>query len=241
MREHPFAIDGTASTPAMFAICDGMGGEESGEVASLIAVQTLLRGGDRIRTANPKLFDERVRSFVDEAGEAIRSASGRFGKRAGTTLALSIVTDSGIHCYNLGDSRIYCLRGRVFEQITNDHTVLAEKIRNGILTPEQAKYEKGRHKLTRCIGIGEPVAAESYPRIHGGGRILICSDGLTDMVSVAEIEDILRVSARTADAANALLDSALAYGGRDNITLAVADIAKTKMDFIRGLADKIRR
>jgi protein phosphatase len=122
----------------------------------------------------------------------------------------------------MGDSRIYCLTQSSFKQITNDHTLT-----------------DGR-KLTRCIGIGNVINAESYPAISGKCRILICSDGLTDMVGDSEIENVMKVSERTADAANTFLGLALKNGGRDNITLIVADINAHRTPLFRGILNKLK-
>ena len=221
----PFEIDGAASPPAVFAVCDGMGGEENGETASLMAVQALLRFDGRLKSAAPAELDKTVPEYVAGAEAAVRTA-GR-GARSGTTLALVVASAHGAYCYNIGDSRIYCLRKSEFRQVTNDHTLAAMQLRAGV-PPDRAVSRSFGNKLTRCIGIGDSAAVESYAPVAGECRMLICSDGLSDMVADAELERILRVSERTADAADALLQAALRGGGRDNVTLIVLDIKSAK-------------
>lgn len=236
IRERPFAIDGVADTPAIFAVCDGMGGEEDGEVASLLAVQTLSDSEGIIKAAISERLDETVQSYATVVSETVRAKTADSGKRTGTTLALAIAADNAVSCYNIGDSRIYCYRKAGFRQITNDHTVAAGQIKDGLITASQASELKGGNKLTRCIGIGDDSIVESYPPITGKCRILICSDGLTDLVSADEIETVLRDSPRTAYAADSLLDAALRYGGKDNTTVIVIDVKAPKPPILHSFA-----
>lgn len=240
VRECPFAIDGTTSFPAIFAVCDGIGGEENGEVASLLAIQTLMNFDRRIKEATSESFGDIIQLYVNEVGAAIHLEPNNAKKRTGTTLALAAISKNGVYCFNLGDSRIYSLQRSAFRQITNDHTLAAEQMKNGFSTKEQAEGAKNLNKLTRCIGIGDMPIVEKYPPIIGKCRILICSDGLTDMVSASEIENILRASERTADAANSLLSSTLENGGQDNVTVIIIDMKASKRSFFRSLVKKLK-
>lgn len=240
IREHSFAIDGSAYFPAVFAVCDGMGGEEDGEIASHMAVQAIFTYAEKIKSKIPGHLDKIIQSYVNNVNELILSEVNIYGKRMGTTLALTVAAESGIFCFNLGDSRIYCLQRKSFRQITNDHTLAAEQIRNGIITTEQAAYVKNGNKLTRCIGIGDKLTVESYPPILGKCRILICSDGLTDMVSEAKIENVLRGYEGASDAADHLLDTALKNGGKDNVTVIVIDIKDSKIPFLHSIVNKLK-
>jgi protein phosphatase len=240
IRERPFMIDGIANIPAVFAVCDGMGGEDDGEKASLLAVQGLSERIEKIKDASPEQLEKLIQSLVNEVSEFIQSESSGFSKRAGTTLALVVVTEGGISCFNIGDSRVYCYRKDAFEQITNDHTLIAEKIRSGVVTTSQAAKVIGGNKLTRCIGIGKDAVVESYSPIIGKCRLLICSDGLTDMVDANEIENILSASERTANAADYLLDTALRNGGKDNTTVIVIDVEAIKTPLFHGLTKLLK-
>jgi protein phosphatase len=246
-RDRPFAVDGSSLAPVILAVCDGMGGEENGEIASLTAVRLLAQSGERfLAGARPRPrsrapLGEAVQAFADAAKDAIRSAAGNSGKRAGTTLALAIVAESGVHCFSVGDSRIYCLKAGFFEQVTNDHTQAAENARSMAQATDQARRERGGRRLTRCIGIGEARAVEGYPPIREKCRLLVCSDGLTDMVPQSDIEKILARSERAADAADSLLGSALERGGEDNVTIIVADVAAPKAAFFRGIAGRLKK
>ena len=239
-RERPFSIDGITRAPAIFAVFDGIGGEDDGERASFLAAQALMEADERIKSATTEQLEDIVQSYVREVCNSISSDVSSLGKRAGTTLALAVAAHGGVYCYNSGDSRIYALQVPAFKQITNDHTLGAEHIRNGVITEAQAPGLRGGHKLTRCMGIGDITAAESYPPITGDCRLLICSDGLTDLVGEAEVKAFLQTCASAADAADLLLRAALENGGMDNATLIVADVKDPEKPFLRSLLKKMK-
>lgn len=216
----PFSIDGIANAPFILAVCDGMGGEENGEVASGITVRKLNGLQRTVKSTNDKCYDDIVKNVVNSSSAEIKSIC----KRSGTTLALAIVSDKGTCCYNIGDSRIYCLKKGVFSQITNDHTQGAHIAETSINTHGLARKEKGGNKLTRCIGIGNCSDVDVYPKLSGKFRLVICSDGLSDMLSNEEIKDIMSAPVMTSQVAENLLQRALANGGKDNVTAVVADI-----------------
>lgn len=238
IMERPFSIDGVANVPEIFAVCDGMGGEDSGEIASQIMVEVLRRHSDRIKSARPDDIVHCVQAYVNEANRAMQAAARASGRRMGTTIALLVAAPEGLYCFNIGDSRIYSLLDGGLQRVTNDHTLAAEQVRSGALTPQRAMHEKSRHKLTRCVGIGEAHTVENYPRIKAGGRFLLCSDGLTNLVGDDAIAAVLRQHRHTANAASELLQLALLAGGFDNITVLVGDVKKTRANGIRGLITK---
>jgi len=227
-----FSLDGIAGAPSVFAVCDGMGGEDDGEVASRLAVKTLAAVQKQL-TDSPEQINVEVQSYIKKADHAIRMASA--GKRSGTTLALAVVSDCGTQCFNLGDSRIYCLRDNHFSQVTNDHTVGAEQRKNKLSLGESGSRS---HRLTRCLGIGKLQMAEEYPFIPGTCRLLLCSDGLSDMLSDDELMETLSSAEPLADVTDSLLEQALERGGRDNVTIVVADIRKQPLLFHRKFGKK---
>ena len=248
MRERPFAIDGSTQFPAIFAVCDGMGGEESGEVASITAVQTLQQFSEQMKSSSSKTLNETIGLYVEKTSRAILSQKEDVCSRTGTTLALIVAKKNGLHCFNLGDSRIYSLQKSTCRQVTNDHTAIAEHTRANLNTSSSANAsantnqpainERSGHKLTRCIGIGSILPAQDYPPITGKCRILICSDGLTDMVKKSEIEHVLNIADTTARAATSLLNAALKNGGKDNITIIVLEVKPAKQSFWSRLAKR---
>lgn len=220
LGNRPFSLDGVTDVPSVFAVCDGMGGEESGEVASLMAVETLHKLEGELRCAPAGQLDQAVQQYTQRAHQAIQARMQ--GERSGTTLALAVFTASGAYCFNLGDSKIFFHQGKHFRQVTHDHTVDAERRRMGV---QPQKGRRADRRLTRCIGIGEPKLAEAYPAISGNFRLLICSDGLSDMVAPHVISGILATASHTA-AADQLIQAALDNGGRDNVTVIVLDVKR---------------
>ena len=214
----PFSLDGVAGIPSIFAVCDGMGGEEAGEVASLAAMEALQAEKDTLYRTSPKELSQAVQKFAERAHRSIQAHTE--GTRSGATLALAAVTASGALCFNLGDSRIYCMQAGHFRQVTYDHTVISDQLRRGIRPTEGAQPDR---RLTRCIGIGTSQAVEAYPAIKGDFRLLICSDGLSGMVSDDKLASILFAAAQPSIAADKLVQAALEGGGQDNITAIVLD------------------
>ena len=212
----------------IFAICDGMGGQEAGEFASFSAVNLLPEIDAALPTIPAHKIDELVQEYVTRANNLLCTKMREKSIRMGTTLALVVITEHGIRPYTIGDSRIYDFSGGALRQISEDHTLTQQKVKMGILTPEQARHDRDRHKLTRYLGIFEDemiIEAEPLPilTLTEHRRILLCSDGLTDMVEDSRIEEIIKTAPIT-DAAGTLVDEALANGGKDNITCIVIEV-----------------
>lgn len=229
----PYSFDAASSSPPIIlAVCDGMGGEESGELASQIVVKNLLMLQNQIETASSRDYEQIVKACVEAANIEISS----YGKRSGTTLALVVIDKKSAYCFSIGDSRIYLLKSREFLQVSNDHTQGAEIAKKGIIPMEQARQGNNGNKLTRCIGIGNCCYVDSYPAISGIYRLLLCSDGLPDMVTDGEIKRILTECEPTPEAADLLMQNALDAGGKDNITIVIADVVQS--NFIGRLFGK---
>ena len=219
LGNRPFSLDGIAEYPAVFAVCDGMGGTDDGEVASRLAVGTILSFEEKLRTICPNRLPELVERCVREADAAIRTSSGK-RKYSGTTLALAVISKQGAYCFNLGDSRIYALRNGKLCRISHDHTWFSEHMgERDDFPPRRGNL----YKLTGCLGVGAYRPVEAYPPVVGHYRLLLCSDGLTDRVNTTEIRDVLVEERGTDEAADALVSLALRKGGYDNITVIVAD------------------
>ncbi|MDR1299298.1 MAG: protein phosphatase 2C domain-containing protein [Oscillospiraceae bacterium] len=225
-RDAPFALAGDVAAPCVFAVCDGMGGQEDGEFASLAAVSALAELESALKTMPPEELDAAVQNYVSGVNGQLCAEMAERYVRIGATLALVVVMRGAVRQYNIGDSRIYALSGGALRQISEEHTLAAQKVRMGVLTPEQAETDRDRHKLTQYLGIFEDemtIIAEPRPPIPAPVRMLLCSDGLTDMLPDGRIEEILN-SAAIGDAANLLVSEALENGGADNVTCVVIDI-----------------
>ncbi len=210
--------DGSSDKVVAVAIADGMGGHAGGEVASAIALDTAMTvGGDpamRVQAANL--------AVVDAARERPKLSG------MGTTLTLGVFDPDGdLELAHVGDSRSYLMRGGDLEQISTDHSYVAEMIAAGKLTPREAAVHPYRSVVTRAIGLDPTVEVDSYGvLLKAGDRILLCSDGLTDMLDDARIAAILHESTDPADAADSLVAAANEAGGIDNITVVVVDVAE---------------
>ena len=204
----------------LFAVADGMGGAQAGEVASHLAVEVLEQG----LPEGAGSVEERLRERVREANTRIMESAGADDARAGmgTTLTVAYVGEDDLTVAHVGDSRLYRLRDGSFERLTDDHSLVEELVRQGKLTPEQADEHPQRSIITRALGAEEGVEADSrtWPGRHGD-VYLICSDGLTSMIPEARVAEVLTAAASLAAAGRALIDAANDAGGRDNITVVL--------------------
>jgi protein phosphatase len=204
----------------LFVIADGMGGGPSGEVASRLAVEAFEPGLPDSGASAEKRLAETVRDANVRIHEYSLGDADREGM--GTTLSAAYVDEREIAIAHVGDSRIYRLRGDVFERLTEDHTLVEELVRGGKLTPEEAEDHPQGSIITRALG-NEPdveVDAHTHPA-RAGDVYLICSDGLTGMVPEARVAEILRGAPDLEAAGRALVDAANRAGGRDNITVVL--------------------
>ncbi len=221
----------------LYAVADGIGGHAGGEVASRLAVETLSRAlrehvplGECIAasyaTRKADQNHSSLQNAVALANEKIRHTASLTPALAGmgTTLTAIILLPSVALLAHAGDSRAYLLRGRESKQLTDDHSLVAEQVRAGLITPEQARTSPYRHVITRAVGIHQEVHADvGMFEIRKNDTLLLCTDGLTEMVSD---EDIARVigSETPTSAAESLIRLANDNGGVDNITVVVVRI-----------------
>jgi PPM family protein phosphatase len=204
----------------LFAVADGMGGAQAGEVASRLAVEVLEQG----LPEGSASIEERLRARVREANARINAVGQADDQRAGmgTTLTVAHVGEDELTVAHVGDSRLYRLRDGAFERLTDDHTLVDELVRQGKLTPEEADEHPQRSIITRALGPETGVEADSrtWPA-RAGDVYLICSDGLTSMVDEARVGELVASAPPLAAAGRALIDAANDAGGRDNITVVL--------------------
>lgn len=230
IRDLPFRTDGSFTVPAIFAIFDGIGGEQMGEQASSTAVQTLTEHADKICRAGVDQIDAEVKAFVTDINQKLQYESKSMSTRMGTTMALAVVTQGGVWAYNIGDSRIYALDKDGLHRISIDHTLAMRKVEAGLITETEARQSCDWSKLTACLGIASDNGMSSEIRINpsvplpGNIRLLLCSDGLTDMVHDDRIEQILRSSRFVDKIVQNLMSEALNNGGKDNTTIIAVEI-----------------
>ncbi|HEY3326780.1 MAG TPA: Stp1/IreP family PP2C-type Ser/Thr phosphatase [Novimethylophilus sp.] len=235
-REHN--EDAVASEPeaGLVVLADGMGGYKAGEVASEIAVLTLVSSiRERLLEQPAGKADEDsgllresliLRDAVHQANSAIYNVSQSQPQCAGmgTTLVAAVFTDDRVCVGHIGDSRMYRLRGDTFTQLTEDHSLLNEQLKSGLITAEQAKVSNNKNLVTRALGIDPEVELELHEyEVQPGDIYLLCSDGLSDLVEDEEIQLTLStLSANLELAAHQLVQMANDNGGKDNISVILA-------------------
>jgi protein phosphatase len=208
----------------IFVVADGMGGAQAGEVASRIAIETFQEGLPRSGTPEAQLA-ELVRDANQRIYDRSRTEQGRAGM--GTTLTAAYLADGNLAIAHVGDSRAYLLRNDQLTRLTQDHSLVDELVRQGKLTEAQAAEHPQRSIITRALGPEADVEVDtfSYP-MRGGDVLLLCSDGLTSMVSEERVAEIIRGASTLEEGADRLIDEANEAGGRDNITVVLFRLAE---------------
>ena len=225
----------------LYVVCDGMGGRNAGEVASRLAVETIQKhfqavrdnadlplAGDYDRKFSAKT--NRLASAIRLANEAIcREAKGQAGQEGmGTTVVSAALNGPVLSIAHVGDSRMYLIRGESIKPLTADHSLVAEQVRRGMLTEEEAERSPQKNIITRALGVDETVDVEldEIPLMQGDG-VLLCSDGLTRGVTPTEILGVIRREKEPQAASERLVELANAAGGLDNTTVILVVIQDT--------------
>ena len=209
--------DAYVCEPPLFAIADGMGGARAGEVASGLAADAV-QSGEPAGSAK-----ERVVALIQAANRSVYERSSHDAEVAGmgTTMTVALVEDGTVTFGHVGDSRAYVLRDGSLEQLTDDHSLVAELVRGGKLSAEEAEHHPQRSVITRALGTDPDVDVDTFAvDAHEGDVFVLCSDGLTDMIADDEIGDVLTGGLKSLDdAAKELVRRANKAGGQDNITV----------------------
>lgn len=208
----------------LFVICDGMGGHKGGKIASAMAAQVI----ERQYTSN----DEQDRAAALNA--AINAANQKIWQvgsdnpeyqEMGTTATAAVIEDERLIVAHVGDSSLFLLRDGQICKITTDHTLARQMVMDGLLDEDEVRTCSYNHILTRAVGVQENIEIDNYTEIiQPGDQIILCSDGLTDMLAEEEMLEIMNENKAAADPeqlARALVDAALNKGGYDNITIIV--------------------
>ena len=231
--------DAYVASDQLFAVADGMGGHNAGEVASALATTLLLERAVG-QTLTPEWFVEAITSINRTIHESAAESTERRGM--GTTIcALALVKPQGettepqqVALANVGDSRIYLARAGTFRQLSVDHSYVQELVTEGLITEEEARVHPRRNIVTRALGIDDRVAVDSWLiPLFSGDRFILCSDGLVDEVPTADIAALAAQQKEPQIIADALVALAKRNGGRDNITVVVVDaIGDSPQSFI---------
>ena len=216
--------DSGYASPHLLVVADGMGGAAAGEVASSVAVAALASLDEGEPTGDLlEVFGDAIRRIEDQLGGLVDAEPRLRGM--GTTLTAVVHAGPRLALVHVGDSRAYLMRGGILERITRDHTLVQSLIDAGRLTENEAATHPQRNVLTRVLDGAHPTEADlSIREIKAGDRILLCSDGLSGVVSSETIAASLLATDNPQDTVDELVDLALKAGGPDNITCVVADV-----------------
>ena len=218
--------DSYLSAKPVAAVADGMGGHSAGEVASAIAIEELAALGSRGPWENETAATDDLKQAILRANRRIRemAAGDRKLLGMGTTLVALLEDGDMVHVANVGDSRGYLLRQGELSQVTVDHSLVQELVDDGRLSPEDAERHPQRSVITRALGIDPEVEFDLFTyKLQVGDRLLLCSDGLSDVVEPAQIRNVLLRVRNSHQAARKLVTVANEQGGPDNITVIVVD------------------
>lgn len=235
MDRHVEHYEELTADKALFAICDGMGGQQHGEKAAYTAVRQMKELHQQLPGRD---FHIVLQHWIRQTTTLVREAS----DGGGCTLALLYVEDHMLRVCHVGDSRIYRFHHSQLTRLTLDHSQVEMMLSAGMITPEEARTHPRRHAITRYLGMPSHISCEAtfsqaIP-LMDGDIYLLCSDGLTDMLSDADISAILRQESALAARAQALFQAAMKAGGRDNITLTLLQISGEDDDLLPMAPDE---
>ncbi|HYO56525.1 Stp1/IreP family PP2C-type Ser/Thr phosphatase [Archangium sp.] len=235
-NEDSFLIDDELQ---LYVVADGMGGHAGGGTASRIAVETIDKELRRARESrdNPfvstpnlqeSLLPDALRTAVERACLAIFTTAQEDPRLSGmgTTVISLVVRDNQAFFAHVGDSRAYLIRGPLIQQVSEDHSLVNEQIKAGMITPEEAKHSRYKNIITRSVGFEEEVQVDVMGVVAEPGDVfLLCSDGLANMVEDRELHEVVLATANLADVPKRLVDLANERGGDDNITVIVVQVS----------------
>ena len=231
--------DSAMTGSSLLAVADGMGGHAGGEVASKIAITTLASMVPVLTAPDidtDSIEDLLLNSLHTIDGEIARVASDEIELRGmGTTLTALLIRDGRVALLHVGDSRCYRLRGNTFEQLTHDHTVLQELLDSGTISMSEAQDHPQRSMLTQVLmGEGSVAPVLMVYEVNSKDRFLLCSDGLSSVLTEKEIKSLLKKSNRD-DAVEALIEATYVNGAPDNVTVVVADVIEEQLHLVELL------
>jgi len=214
----------------LLIVSDGMGGHQAGELASKAMVTVLPQLIERrlasLGSARNRVIELALREAILEFSQRLRAESaGQPGlKGMGATVALVLLRGQEAHLAHMGDSRIYLFRQGRLTQLTEDHSIVALLLKHGDITPEQVQDHPARGRLSRFVGMeGEVYPDVQTIKLQDGDQLLLCTDGLTNMITDEHIAQVLQANAEPGTACQALIAAANAAGGRDNVTTLVVN------------------
>jgi len=228
-------ISPTGISFGLYAIADGVGGHEGGEIASGLALRVmaesivksilLVESEGRLSELNDELILKDLTQAVATANSEVYVQSQVKGNNMGTTLVATLFIGNTVYIANVGDSRVYFLEGEELRQITNDHSLVAALVAAGEITPDEIYIHPRRNVITRCLGIRQCVEVDLFTEeLKPGDALLLCSDGLWEMVRDNEIRDVVVRAQSSQAACEHLVELANQNGGIDNISVIIVKV-----------------
>lgn len=214
--------ESVGNLPNLFIVADGMGGHKAGDYASHYTVETLVESIREDQEKNPIKI---IRKAIEKANEKVleKSLSDEGLAGMGTTVVVATVIGHYLYVANVGDSRLYLITDKI-TQITKDHSLVEEMVRIGEINREQARNHPDKNIITRAVGVRRDIKIDFFDvRLGRGDLILMCSDGLSNMLEDSEIEEIVKKGGELSEIASELVRMANQNGGKDNIAVVLAE------------------
>lgn len=210
----------------LLAVADGMGGHAAGDVASTLALEHLTIALQNSSSRPDSNAGARLRAAVSAANTAILDAAAGGRSGMGTTIVAALFEADSVVVAHVGDSRLYRLRAGVLKSLTRDHSWVQDMIDRGFYSEHRARHSPRRNQLLRALGINAELEVElAAHTVQAGDRYLLCSDGLNGMLDEVHIAMLLGAAGAPEERARWLVEAANEHGGRDNVTVALADVA----------------
>ena len=210
--------------PNLFIVADGMGGHNGGDFASRFCIENVK---DYILNNKGDSIISIIRTAIKAANEGIREKTKEDEelKGCGTTVVLATIKDDILYIANIGDSRLYVVQNGKLSQITEDHSVVEEMIKSGIIKKEEARFNPHKNKVTRALGAEPDVEADFFEvKLEKGDRVLLCSDGVSNMMDERHIEEISGADKELSEICRILIETAVNNGGKDDATVAMIEV-----------------
>ena len=228
-QDYVFASDTpVGKLPNLFVVADGMGGHNAGDRASSYGVEVFLRSVRGERDKNPIRI---IRRSIEKANTKVleEAKSKEKYQGMGTTMVVATIVKDTLYVANVGDSRLYLI-GDTIRQITRDHSLVEEMIRAGGITREEGRYHPDKNVITRAIGVEERVAIDFFDvQMKKDDTLLLCTDGLSNMLTDKEIERIIKEESSLRMAGKRLVEAANRNGGSDNITALLVRLRRNEV------------
>lgn len=220
-QDYCFTSDASVGNlPNLYIVCDGMGGHKAGDYASRYTVERIVASVTRSNWKDPVRI---ISDAIQKANEilVVEAKENEDKQGMGTTVVVATIIDHKLYVANVGDSRLYVI-GNTIEQITRDHSYVEEMVRRGEVAPENARTHEKKNVITRAVGAGEKIDIDFFEvELDDKDTVLMCTDGLSNMVTDERILQIIMSHVDTESTCKALVDEANRNGGADNVTAVV--------------------